>query len=444
MSIQEFKDDVVKTLEKVKGYEGEEFEVKLSNYKKALLKESGIDNEYEAKGEELNEAIKGSKELSFIYAVQMKASDCGKYIVCVYSPRRSKVYKNYKYARGIVFDYDTYEIVSQSYEKFNNVGEAKVFPKDVDKQIKDNGYGYAVNKLDGSAFNLRWYNGEIFASTKGSLSKKEKMYKGELQKNLILEGLKVVTPNIEKALKENPDKVLIFELILDGVNNVVVNYGKEKQGLTLTGLRVFEDGTNSRMYNQEEVRELSVVYGIPCEEALKVKSYDEVISLVNSEEYKGQEGVVIYVGGNIYKVKRDDYLIRHNLRMTRDFTKENTMVQMVDLVTRLVLQDAVDDYIGLLKGDVDPKVEEIIDVVTDAVDEFERGVINRVNKLKNISDEEFRNLLNEGLLPKDKVGYAYQIRKGKFSLESCPQKLVNSIVKDVVGKVRLAEKVVTH
>lgn len=290
MTINLFLDKFKEVDKAIKDTGKEIFFEALSQVKTDELFKLGIENEFEVEPEILNETIKKSDLLRFIYAINMNISDDKKYIIFKYNVRRAKLFPLYTYARGLVVDRETYQVVSQTFEKFFNVGEKGIGTKEINEKLEKEGIGYAVNKLDGSNVGIRYIQNENLVHTTGSLTKKENVFEGKKMLNHIVEAESMITKNIQLALEENTKCTFIFESL--GEQAIVVEYPKEFKGLHLLGIRQFGNNNESHLLSQQTVREYAKQYDIPCEPYFEVKSMEDIEALLQQPQFKGQEGVV--------------------------------------------------------------------------------------------------------------------------------------------------------
>ena len=416
--------------------EGYNFLEKLKNLKSQELSKLGIEDETAVEGTELNDVIKSSKTLRILYAINFKISDDGSLLLIKYNLRRKKLYPLADLARGLVLDFETLNVVSQSFSKFYNVGEKEITPKMVDKMLVEVGEGFAVNKLDGSNIAIRKYNGDNLISSTGSLSKKPMYFNGELQKNIIVEAEKEITSNIQLALDENPKYCLIFEFI--GFSKIVVDYSEEKNGLHLIGVRKMLENNDSELMSQDELSDFASNYGIPREQVYKIKSYSEVEELLETNDFKGTEGVVVYIGKEIYKIKKNDYVLSHQIVSNRGgIYSENTLTQMGNVIATLTLNESIDDYFGVLKGDINPKYIEMMEISNKVINDFEIKVIQKIQSAKDLEDKVFYKEIVP-TLPSYAKNVAGLIRKEKFVMKNnstiisqCVQAIKENVELDV-------------
>lgn len=382
-----------------------------------------------------NSMLKSNLVLSFLHAININKSDDNKYVILKYNTRYSKFYSHFKYARSLVLnrEVDNLKVISYGFEKFFNLGEKGVTPDDVDSQIKENGHGYMVDKLDGTNITARGLEEELLINTTGSLSKAIQVYKGEEQINPILEAEKflIASSSDIKMINENKDIAFIYEMI--GVHKIVVDYDKSFNGLHLIGGRKFldEKGLNSRMLSQDEIKYFADKYNVRYVSASKISSVSEALDLVNSPLYKGKEGVVVYVGDNIYKIKCDDYVLVHHLKMKKDLKTNADLKQFIKLITPLIINDSLDDYIGIYKGNTPEHVLKISEAINKELDEFNIKVLNIIDNYKNVSDSEFFKNINNFKFPNEYKSIIGAIRKNM----QYKNKLSNIIIDKVYKKL---------
>lgn len=379
--------------------------------------------------EDINKSIKSDLTLAFLHAVKFNLSDDNNYVILKYNTRYAKFYKHSKYARSLVLNRvpDNIQVISYGFTKFYNLGEKEVFPETIQELIDKEKVAYLANKLDGTNITSRNFNGTLITNTTGTLSKMPIIYKGEEYPNHIIEAEKNFNENTLNMINENPDIAFIFELI--GVQQIIVEYTEKDFGLHLIGARKFlnAEGTESVMLSQPEIKEIAEKYNVRSVDIQEINSITSAIDLVNGEQFEGLEGSVIYVGQDIVKIKRDDYVLAHQLKMKHTLKTTSDLKQFINLLTPLIVNESIDDYIGIYKGNIPTHVEYLIEKISLEFEKFDFMVFSLKEKNPNLTIKDFNMNFN-----------SYNIDK-KFQSIICrylinkPYK--NSLIELIVNKI---------
>lgn len=380
------------------------YEAKQSLIQEELLKE-GItpENVTATPIKVYNEILKNNKILSFLHAVTLSPSDDNKYLVLKYNLRYKRYYKLADYARSLVVSREELKIVSQGFTKFYNLGEKDITPKVIEEELIDN-LGYVVDKLDGTNITSRFVDDSLLTSTTGNLTKKKRIYNEQEFPNFIIDSELYIheNKNYHQMISENPSDAFIFEFITD-YNQIVVKYDKSDYGLHLIGVRRFtnEDGTESHLLPQPEVAAYAEKYGVKYSGYKPLQNVDELISYVNGPAYSGKEGVVLYVGDNIYKIKADDYTLVHQLKMKHSIKTPDDLFQFINLLVPLIVNEKLDDYMGIYKGKVPDFVRNLIDEIDKKYFEVNIIVDTFLNENTDLEGKEFFAKVAQLSLPMD-------------------------------------------
>lgn len=338
-----------------------------------------------------NNILKNNKILSFLHAVSLSPSDDNDYLILKYNMRYRRYYKLSDYARSLIVSRKELKIVSQGFTKFYNLGEKDVTPEVVEEQLEEN-LGYVVDKLDGTNITSRFVNNDLLTSTTGALTKEKLIYNNKEFPNFIVNSEEFIhkNQNYFDMISENPSDAFIFEFITD-FNQIVVKYDKSDYGLHLIGVRRFinENGTESYLLTQPEVDAYAKKYGIKYSGYKPLENVDEIIKYVNGPNYSGKEGVVLYVGDNIYKIKADDYTLAHQLKMKHSIKTKDDLFQFINLLTPLIVNEKLDDYIGIYKGQIPGFIQKLIDEIEKNYFEVNILVDTFLNENNHLEGKEF-------------------------------------------------------
>ncbi len=193
------------------------------------------------------------------------------------------------------------DLISASFPKFMNWGEKPTeFPPPTD--LRDCKF---IEKLDGSAFIVSCYKGNVIFRTRGTIDA------SKLETGDEVEMFKKLHPQVIDFIEMSEDVSLIFEWY-SPKNRIVIQYD-DKPEWTLIGAINHDDYS---LCTQNELDALA--YNL---DLIRPKVYDynhlsgqEFLNLV--KEIKGNEGVCVYHNNDqeIHKVKSDWYLIRHRMK----------------------------------------------------------------------------------------------------------------------------------
>lgn len=192
-----------------------------------------------------------------------------------------------KACRGLIVNKTTGEIVAWPLAKFYNLGEA--VPSATARLVE------VSEKIDGSLGILYRHNGEYKIATRGSFTSKQAAWATDfLHKKHDLRGL-------------DGKLTLLFEIVYPQ-NRVVVDY-QAKEALILLAARDRQDGHELR---RSAVRELATQFGFETPRLYNFASAKdaEIVAhgLIDAEGF-----VLLYDDGSRFKVKSDDYRIKHRL-----------------------------------------------------------------------------------------------------------------------------------
>lgn len=224
--------------------------------------------------------------------------------------------------RGIMFDKKG-NILARKFHKFFNVNEIPETSID----SLDFTDCSVLEKLDGSMLSAYYVNGMLEFGTKA--------------------GRTDVSIRAEKFLNENQQYKLfchvmvgsgqtpIFEW-LDPENPIVIRYSEPN--LVLTAVRNNYSG-HYKSYKEMEI--LAEKFNIPLVKRVDIDSSSPVEIIEAIRKWQDAEGVVIRHNktGHMVKIKADDYVKIHKIK---------EQITMSHHQMRLILEDSVDDVIGVL------------------------------------------------------------------------------------------------
>jgi len=230
------------------------------------------------------------------------------------------------------------ELISAGFPKFGNLGEnPAVFGLPESIAGAD-----ILEKMDGSLLIVSWYNGQLIVRTRGTVDATE------LENGHEIAELKALYPNV---FAHKSSKVSYLYEWLSPTNRIVIRH--DTLALRLIGA-VYHD--NYSLASQDALDVLADSLGV---ERPKRFAYSDLQALTDDvKQFVNSEGVVLYtVDGKIYKVKGEDYLIRHKLKSSLrsiksivDYWYKNNRLdknEMMSLIEKDIdwetAQDAADD-----------------------------------------------------------------------------------------------------
>lgn len=291
----------------------------LYTYTDEKFKAAGVSQKVYTKEESdaRNEAIRNDETLSILTAIVFGFSNDNRLAVVQYNQTKQNLFELSKHARGLVFDVDTFEIASLPFDQFYNVGHHDN-QGEVDALIKEHG-AYLAVKVDGSLFNLSTYKGELIASTKGSLSKRISVdAKYGVSRNHLMDSLSYMDDSFKELVAAHPHMTTITESVVSN-DERVIKYKEEDFGLHLIGMR---DKVTGELFTPSELIDVAEHFGVRTGKLVKVHSLAEAQEVVEGPLFAGTEGTVIYVGDQMFKLKRSSYTVAHKLNT---ITKNNLL-----------------------------------------------------------------------------------------------------------------------
>lgn len=206
--------------------------------------------------------------------------------------------------RGLILSLDNFEVVSRSFDRFFNLGEAPDTCKDFDITRST-----VFEKADGSLTKVYHWDGAWHISTRGTAFAETENYIGKLFRDMALEAFDTECVDLPDNFN---DFTYIFELTSPD-NRVVTRYDEPE--MVLLGAR--NNGTGHYTQELQVVSKVLQVCGLRNRPAktFSLSTESEVVEASKSLPNL-QEGYVCYdpVSGKRVKVKSPAYLAVHKLR----------------------------------------------------------------------------------------------------------------------------------
>ena len=155
----------------------------------------------------------------------------------------------FRECRGLVYDLEKHQIVALPFQKFFNIDEQEeTSMENIRKMLKNAHTVEFGNKLDGTLIIARWYEGELFSCTSGSLTE-ENVYPLKYARKFL------GNDDYTSLVKDFKDWTCLFECISPN-NQLVVVYSQEQYGLHLIGMRNVKTG---ELKSYSEIKEIAKI-----------------------------------------------------------------------------------------------------------------------------------------------------------------------------------------
>jgi len=317
--------------------------------------------------------------------------------------------------RSSVWNKETGELVSPSFKKFHNLGEAPdLFP--LPSNLNKSSF---IEKIDGSTLIVSWYSYNQIIRTRGTVDARQMDNGAEI--DLLIEKYPL-------AFKfHNGQNTFIFEWVTPA-NRIVVDYKEPDM--------IFIGAINHRDYSywtQAQLDYLAQENGYKRPQRYFVKNSTELIDLVT--DFQDKEGIVVYYNNdqNMRKVKSPRYLALHTLKNMADSDKA-----MVDLFMEYQMP-VYSDFMKMLEGDYDYEIAQFligkVSKICDSFKEYQKFYNHIVGFVDNIRSMPTRK---EQAL-KIQSAYGNTIRSGMaFSIldnKEIDQRKIKQILLQMMAKV---------
>ncbi len=207
----------------------------------------------------------------------------------------------YQECRGVVIDVKAESLVLTPFRKFWNLNERKETEMSaVQERIRGAKCVEFSEKLDGSMQCARWVDGEILMS--GSMAiDAENSWR-------LTDGYRMMreSQGHSAMVQAHPEWTFIFEYISQRDAHIVA-YGKEQEGLYLTGIREVDTGHE---FSYAEVCSCADAYSVPHTWTYN-KNLEQVVAELDDRMASEAEGFVLNIDGYKVKIKYNDYVTVH-------------------------------------------------------------------------------------------------------------------------------------
>ncbi len=204
---------------------------------------------------------------------------------------------NFRFRSCIVRQSDNF-VVSQSFGKFVNWGERPEFQTwDLDAPFE------ARHKLDGSLLIVSKYKGERILRTRGTTDARQMANGHEI--DYLINKYKAFF-DYEKNLAETSNVTYLFEWTTP--TNIIVLREHEEPTLTLVGM---VQNDNCFYFPQDHLDLVAKLWDLNRPQKYEYATVAECVGDVAA--WTGKEGVVLYQGQKMKKIKADEYCELHKL-----------------------------------------------------------------------------------------------------------------------------------
>ncbi|MCD7954395.1 MAG: T4 RnlA family RNA ligase [Lachnospiraceae bacterium] len=207
----------------------------------------------------------------------------------------------YQECRGVVIDVKEETLVLTPFRKFWNLNEREETTMSaVQERICHARCVEFSEKLDGSMQCARWYHNELLMSGSMSIDPDNSWR--------LADGYRMLreSPGHCDMVQAHPEWTFVFEYISQKDAHIVT-YGKEQEGLYLTGIREVDTG---REFSYAEVCACADAFQVP-HTRIYDKNLEQVVSELDDRTANEAEGFVLNIDGYKVKIKYNDYVMVH-------------------------------------------------------------------------------------------------------------------------------------
>ncbi len=325
-----------------------------------------------------------------------------------------------KHLRSVVIN-SVGEVISAGFPKFVNWGEnPDNFP--IPNSLKN---ATIVEKVDGSLLSLSRYKGNYIIRTRGTVdaSKIDNGHEIEIfVKQLTDSGFLSHYNNI---YGDTWNRSYIFEWT-SPINKIVIDYG-DVPLFKLIGCTLHSDYS---LEPQKVLDEIANQFSILRPETYTFKDISTL--LLEVEQWKGKEGVVIYFnnGQSLLKVKSSDYLIKHRFKEHANF---ETTVDLFFSFGKPAYSEFESELIKKFDWECYQMVRGFVSIICDGYKEVNQIVFSMKQFVKELNvqtrkDAAFKILGAYGNT--NRSGYCFKILDNKPLEDEDLKKLLYQVTKN--------------
>jgi len=303
--------------------------------------------------------------------------------------------------RGIIFDDKTGDILRRPFNKFFNLNEK---PETRSENIDISQPHVILQKLDGSMIVPFYVNDKMIFGTK----------MGATDQSAQVEEFLKDQPNYHEFCKDLITLGMspIFEYT-SPTNRIVINYKDTR--LTLIAIRDMHTGVYTLYHDMIKVADK---YGIPVVKALPGGIGNMEKFVAETRSLTGEEGYVIRFPALQFKMKADEYVLKHKVKDS--ISQEKNLVE-------LIFTDKIDDVYAVLDKDDAEKVHKYADSVLHTVS----NIVTQVNQIVAeqkplLNNEKKRFALEVVPLHKEYAGILFSVWDGRDAREAIVKQVLNN------------------
>ena len=300
-----------------------------------------------------------------------------------------------KDSRGTAFVLDKrtgkWDLFARAYKKFHNLNEGI----SKEEYIRDNNPLCSYEKLDGSLILVGRIEGKLIAKSKTSINSDHAKRAQELiQENEVL--IKYLNNKIDNGFTP------VMELVGPGDFRVVLPYKKDELiwlgAVQWVNYKVQTIQNNQDNENSETSETFKKEAGIRCASAYHL-SWDELLEI--QENHKPSiEGYVVRTESGFVKVKVQSYVQLHTAKSS---------INNLKMLIQLVLDDNLDDLMGLLQDDKD--------------------IIDYIIKIQTIIAHKYNHLVAQFLELRRKYFQEFSENRKEFAISYSKEPLFGGVMK---------------
>lgn len=297
-------------------------------------------------------------------------------------------------ARSIYIDLDKEDIILCPMPKFFNIDEIPENKSDIIfEKIKKVNMFEVSDKLDGSNQNATFYDGKIIlcGSTACDPNKSWR----------IVEGYKLMDNNIGyfNMLRDNPNKIFIFEFIHPEDNHIVY-YNENKTGLYLLCIR---DNFTGEISSYKDANLIAKKYGILFVD-IENYSLEELLSLRDKFSANDKEGWVLNIDGYRVKFKTEDYLKMHKCLSNKSVSK---------ILIQEIANNTFDDFISCVPLSSKEKILNLSEEIFSYINNEKARIYKLYEDIKDIENNKDFAFKVQEVIPKEYRSFIFELRQGK-------------------------------
>ena len=282
-----------------------------------------------------------------------------------------------KYFRSVIYRKSDYTVLSSGFPKFVNYGEnVENFPppKDLDNSV-------VISKEDGSLMIVDYVNMQLNIRTRGTVSYRT------LENYKDFEESMKKYPRVESWMKEHPNISLLFEIVTPN-QRIVLDY--PEVDLFLIGA---VDKTTLELVDQDTLDKYTLDIWVNRPNLYYFNNVKDLI--LSIKNMKGIEGCCLYKGGDIWKIKSDEYLKLHS------FKSNASVKNIIELYSEYGFP-SFDEFKGMILDEFDWEcwkfIEKYVENICDVKKSIDKSIQDVVYFVKNndqLSNKEFALLVND-------------------------------------------------